>query len=117
MPLIIKGHGSPADSGTEIAPNHFAVGSILKDIGALYASLNLHWENDNGRGVGQYCVEKSKVLDASGSVMLTREQKLGGCDNGGGWGFNIGPGSYTYVLDVDVRDGESLHAEQSFLVE
>ncbi|MEU3474392.1 hypothetical protein [Rhodococcus sp. NPDC006774] len=117
VPLIIKGHGSPADSGTEIAPNHFAVGSILKDDGALYASLNLHWETDNGKGVGQYCVEKSQVLDASGSVVLTREQKLGGCDNGGGWGFNVGPGSYTYVLDVDVRDGESLHAEQSFLVE
>ena len=51
---------------------------------------------------------------------IERHQDLGGgCAYGGGWGFNISaPGTYTYLLDVEDRDGSgSVHGEQQFVVD
>jgi hypothetical protein len=121
MPLVLKSHGSPGDSGTELGPNHFQLGHKLKDDnGNFYVSLDLRWETSDDKAVYQYCTERSKVLDAGGKVVVERHQDLGGgCAYGGGWGFNISaPGSYTYILDVEDRDGDgSVHAEQQFVVD
>jgi hypothetical protein len=118
VPLVLKSHGSPGDSGTELGPNHFQLGHILKHDGKFYVSLDLRWETADDEAVAEYCTERSKVVDSSGNVVLERKQDLGGCEYGGGWGFNItSPGTYTYVLDVDRRGGGSVHAEQQFVVD
>jgi hypothetical protein len=117
QPLVIKTHGSPADSGTELGSNHFQVGPILKEHGQLYVSLKLRWKTSDGRGVDSYCNEHSKVVDGNGNVVLDREQRLAVCDNGGNWGFHVPAGSYTYVLDVAGESGGNLHAEQQFVVD
>jgi hypothetical protein len=118
VPLILKGHGSPGDSGTELGPNHFQMGHILKDAGRFYASLDLRWETADDKGVAEYCTEHSKVIDSGGQVVLERKQDLAVCDYGGGWGFNItSAGTYTYLLDVDRREGGSVHGEQQFIVD
>lgn len=118
QPLIIKTHGSPADSGEELGPNHFRLGHILKDHGSLYVSLKLRWKTGDGKGVASYCNERSQVLDSAGNTVLQRQQRLAVCDNGGNWSFNItSPGTYTYVLDVDREGSDSLHAEQQFTVD
>ena len=116
-PLIITTHGSPADSGTDLGPNHFQVGPILKEHGQLYVSLKLRCKTSNGRGVDSYCNEHSKVVDGSGNVVLDRQQRLAVCDNGGNWGFEVPAGGYTYVLDVAGGSGGNLHAEQPFSVD
>jgi hypothetical protein len=118
VPLILKSHGSPGDSGEELGPNHFQLGHKLKDDGKFYVSLDLRWETADDGAVAEYCTERSKVVDSGGNVVVERKQDLGGCEYGGGWGFNIhDPGTYTYVLDVDRREGGSVHGEQQFIVD
>ena len=121
VPLVLKSHGSPGDSGNELGPNHFQLGHKLKDDhGNFYVSLDLRWKTSDDNAVYQYCTEHSKVVDTSGNIVVERHQDLGGgCAYGGGWGFNISaPGSYTYILDVENRDGDgSVHAEQQFVVD
>ena len=118
VPLILKSHGSPGDSGTELGPNHFQLGHKLKDDGKFYVSLDLRWETADDEAVAEYCTERSKVVDSGGKIVVERKQDLGGCEYGGGWGFNIhDPGTYTYVLDVERREGGSVHAEQQFVVD
>jgi hypothetical protein len=118
VPLVIKTHGSPGDSGQELGPNHFQLGHKLKDNGRYYVSLALRWKTSDGTGVADYCTEHSKVVDSSGNVVLQRDQPLAVCDNGGGWSFDLhDPGTYTYVLDVERRSGGSIHAEQQFTVD
>jgi hypothetical protein len=121
VPRVLKSHGSPGDSGTELGPNHFQLGHKLKDDnGKFYVSLDLRWETSDDKPVYQYCTERSKVVDAGGKVVVERKQDLGGgCAYGGGWSFNISaPGTYTYVLDVEDRDGGGrVHGEQQFTVD
>jgi hypothetical protein len=118
VPLVIKTHGSPGDSGQELGPNHFQLGHKLKDNGRFYVSLALRWKTSDGTGVADYCTEHSKVIDSSGNVVLQRDQPLAVCDNGGGWSFNLSnPGTYTYVLDIERRSGGNVHGEQQFTVD
>ena len=118
VPLVVKTHGSPGDSGRELGPDHFQLGHKLKDDGRYYVSLALRWKTGDGTGVAEYCTEHSKVFNSTGNLVLQREQPLAVCDSGGGWGFNLyDPGTYTYVLDVERRSGGSVHAEQQFSVD
>lgn len=118
VPLIIKTHGSPADSGQELGPNQFQLGPILKDdSGRNYVSLKMRWKTSDGEGIATYCNEFSKIVDKAGNTVVERKQRLAVCDNGGNWSFDINtPGTYTYVLEVAPEGGEPIRAEQRFVV-
>lgn len=117
QPIIVKPHNAD-DSGTEIGPNHFALGHKLTDNGRWYVSLILRWETTDGKGLADYCHETAKVLDDQGNVVVEREQRLGGCAYGGNWKFKLyNPGHYTYVLDIAPEDGGNYHAELPFKVD
>ncbi|OBB77410.1 hypothetical protein [Mycobacterium sp. 852014-52144_SCH5372336] len=116
QPIIVKPHNAD-DSGTEIGPNHFALGHKLTDNGRWYVSLILRWETTDGKGLADYCHENAKVLDDQGNVVVERAQRLGGCAYGGNWKFKLyTPGDYTYVLDIAPEDGGNYHAELPFKV-
>lgn len=100
--------------GTEIEPNHFQLGRSAN--GRWSADLGLSWNTTDGSIIWGH--ETSTVLDANGNSVYSSNQSVNGFAESGHWKFSIkAPGQYTYVVDVDTKEGQHLHGEQPFTVD
>ena len=100
--------------GTEIGPDHFQLGHTAN--GHWSADLGLSWNTTDGSIIWGH--ESSNVLDGNGNSVYTASQSVNGFAESGHWKFSIkAPGQYTYVVDVDTKQGQHLHGEQPFTVD
>jgi len=100
--------------GTEIEPNHFRLGTTAN--GHWAANLGFSWNTSDASIIWGH--ESSTVLDANGNTVDTASQNVNGFAESGHWKFTIkAPGQYTYVVDVDTKEGKHIHGEQPFAVD
>ncbi len=100
--------------GTEIGPDHFQLGRTAN--GHWSADLGLSWNTTDGSIIWGH--ESSTVLDGNGNSVYSAAQSVNGFAESGHWKFSIkAPGQYTYVVDVDTKQGQHLHGEQPFTVD
>jgi hypothetical protein len=100
--------------GTQIAPDHFRLGQTAN--GHWSADLGLSWNTADGSIIWGH--ESSTVLDGNGGVVYTANQSVNGFAESGHWKFSIkAPGQYTYVVDVDTKEGQHIRGEQPFTVD
>ncbi|WP_179475847.1 VCBS domain-containing protein [Mycolicibacterium vinylchloridicum] len=100
--------------GTQIEPNRFRLGRTAN--GHLAVDLALSWNTTDGSIIWGH--ETSTVLADNGTSVYSSNQSVNGFSESGHWKFSLkAPGQYTYVVDVDTKQGQHLHGEQPFTVD
>ncbi|TDO10474.1 hypothetical protein EV580_4763 [Mycobacterium sp. BK086] len=100
--------------GSEVEPNHFQLGRTAN--GHWVVDLTLTWNTADGSTVWGH--ETSTVLDGNGNSVYSANQSVNGFAESGHWKFALkAPGQYTYVVDVDTKQGQHIHGEQPFTVD
>jgi opacity protein-like surface antigen len=100
--------------GSEVGPNRFQLGRTAN--GHWVVDLALSWNTTDGSTVWGH--EASTVLDGNGNSVYSANQSVNGFAESGHWKFALKmPGQYTYVVDVDTKQGQHIHGEQPFTVD